>query len=149
MRRLCLSVVLAAPAFCATSLSTTPLPVAPGQELTLCAANVGRFKAEMKLEFLNVRTGAIIATKDVTLEGVGRKPLSSDPCLTTKADTESTVVGFVSIKARPFLETWRSVSASIQFKNPGETQVARTIPLEPTNVPPRERRPPIVAPATN
>jgi hypothetical protein len=147
MRALCL-LLIAAPAFCATSFSTTPLPVAAGEELTLCAANVGRHKAEMTLKFVNVRTGAILAQKDVVLDGVGGKPFASDPCLTTKADTSSTVVGFVSVKAS-FFDTWKNVTASIQLKNPGESQVARTIPLEPTNVPPRERREPIVAAGTN
>ncbi len=48
-------------------LASPPLPVEAGQHFGLCAANVGTVKADLTLQFINVRTGAIVATREVTL----------------------------------------------------------------------------------
>jgi hypothetical protein len=66
-------------------LATPPVPVEAGLEFSVCAANVGTVKADIQLQFVSVRTGAVVATRDVTLPppGTGAMP---DPCLTTTAD---------------------------------------------------------------
>jgi hypothetical protein len=69
-------------------LASPPLPVQAGQEFTLCAANVGTANADIVLNFVSVRTGAIVAGKQVTLPppGAGAMP---DPCLITTAEAIS------------------------------------------------------------
>jgi hypothetical protein len=75
-------------------LASPPLPVQAGQEFTLCAANVGTANADIVLNFVSVRTGAIVAGKQVTLPPPGAGgavpgPVPSampDPCLITTAE---------------------------------------------------------------
>jgi hypothetical protein len=71
-------------------LASAPLPVQAGQEFALCAANVGTANADITLNFVNVRAGAIVASKQVTLPppGAGGAVPSAmpDPCLSTTAD---------------------------------------------------------------
>lgn len=79
-------------------LASPPLPVQAGQEFTLCAANVGTANADIVLNFVSVRTGAIVAGKQVTLPPPGaggavpgaiQGPVPSampDPCLITTAE---------------------------------------------------------------
>jgi hypothetical protein len=71
-------------------LASAPLPVQAGQEFALCAANVGTANADITLNFVNVRTGAIVASKQVTLPPPGAggavPTAMPDPCLTTTAD---------------------------------------------------------------
>jgi hypothetical protein len=69
-------------------LASPPLPVQAGQEFALCAANVGTANADILLNFVSVRTGAIVAGKQVTLPppGAGAMP---DPCLITTAEAIS------------------------------------------------------------
>lgn len=71
-------------------LASPPLPVAAGQHFSLCAANVGRVNADLTLQFINVRTGAIVASRDVTLPplgSAGKAPaMPPDPCLDTTSD---------------------------------------------------------------
>jgi hypothetical protein len=97
MRRLIgplLFLIAAAPAWPRVAvvfrLASAPLPVQAGQEFALCAANVGAVDADITLNFINVRTGAIVASKQVTLPppGAGGAVPSAmpDPCLSTTAD---------------------------------------------------------------
>ena len=69
-------------------LASPPLPVQAGQEFTLCAANVGRANADIVLNFVSVMTGAIVASKQVTLPPPGGAVPSAmpDPCLITTAE---------------------------------------------------------------
>jgi hypothetical protein len=77
-------------------LASPPLPVQAGQEFTLCAANVGTADADIILNFVNVRTGAIVAGKQVMLPPPGAIPAAvpgvvpgaavPDPCLITTAE---------------------------------------------------------------
>jgi hypothetical protein len=79
-------------------LASPPLPVQAGQEFTLCAANVGTANANIVLNFVSVRTGAIVAGKQVTLPPPGAGGINSgavpgaipsampDPCLITTAE---------------------------------------------------------------
>lgn len=68
-------------------LASPPLPVQAGQEFALCAANVGTTNADITLNFVSVRTGAIVASKQVTLPPPSAVPSAIlDPCLNTTAD---------------------------------------------------------------
>ena len=67
-------------------LASPPMPVATGQRFSLCAANVGTVNADLTLQFINVRTGAIVASREVTLPPPGSAAGIPDPCLQTTAD---------------------------------------------------------------
>jgi hypothetical protein len=75
-------------------LASPPLPVQAGQEFTLCAANVGMANADIVLNFVSVRTGAIVAGKQMTLPPPGAggavpgtvPGAMPDPCLNTTAE---------------------------------------------------------------
>jgi hypothetical protein len=69
-------------------LASPPLPVQAGQEFTLCAANVGTANTDIVLDFVSVRTGAIVAGKQVTLPPPGAAAMP-DPCLITTAEAIS------------------------------------------------------------
>ena len=70
-------------------LASPPLPVEAGQHFSLCAANVGTVNADVTLQFISVRTGAIIASRDVSLPPPGSSGRTPDPCLDTTADAVS------------------------------------------------------------
>ena len=71
-------------------LASAPLPVQAGQEFALCAANVGTTNADIVLNFVSVRTGAIVASKQVMLPPPGAggalPTAMPDPCLSVTAD---------------------------------------------------------------
>lgn len=67
-------------------LASPPLPVEAGQHFGLCAANVGAVNVDLTLQFINVRTGAIVAARDVTLPPAGSAGNMPDPCLNTTAE---------------------------------------------------------------
>jgi hypothetical protein len=67
-------------------LASPPMPVEAGQHFSLCAANVGTVNTDLTLQFINVRTGAIVATRDATLPPPGPAGGIPDPCLHTTAD---------------------------------------------------------------
>lgn len=67
-------------------LASPPMPVEAGQHFSLCAANVGTVSADLTLQFVNVRTGAIVASREVTLPAPGSIGGTPDPCLHTSAD---------------------------------------------------------------
>ena len=67
-------------------LASPPMPVEAGQRFSLCAANVGTVNADLTLQFINVRTGAIVASRDVTLPAAGIGRRDPDPCLQTTAE---------------------------------------------------------------
>ena len=75
-----LAVLAAAPALAAIpfQLASPPLPAAPGQEFTLCAANVGR-KAQVIMQFVNVRTNAVVAGKSLILSAPGGDAIAIGP----------------------------------------------------------------------
>jgi len=131
-------------------LASSPMPVGTGQELTLCAANVGRNNARVTLTFVNVRTGAIVSEKSLLLPVPGVQATSGDPCLSTTAEAiaaagtqpgaappssgQLLVVGTVTVqKGNPFFARAPLVTASIQVRNRGSEQAVETIPLTPAN----------------
>src|SRR5271157_635455 len=81
-------------------LASPPLPVEAGQQFSLCAANVGTVKADITLQFINVRTGAIVASRDVVLPPPGSAGGTPDPCLATTADAV-TAAGSAARRATP------------------------------------------------
>jgi hypothetical protein len=67
-------------------LASSPASAEPGQELVLCAANIGTGSVDVTLEFLNVKTGGVVAEKTVRLEPLGAGA-AAEPCVATAAKT--------------------------------------------------------------
>ena len=122
-------------------LASPPLPVGPGQSFSLCAANVGRVNTDLTLQFINVRTGAIVASRQVILPPPGSAGAVPDPCLRTTADALAApsatpadpplVVALVIIK-RGLLSQASAATASVQVTAPdpnGQPHLAASIPL--------------------
>jgi hypothetical protein len=74
-------------------LASPPLPVQAGQHFELCAANVGTVDVDLTLQFINVRTGRVVTTRNVTLPPPGSVGRTPDPCLETTSDAVSLVPG--------------------------------------------------------
>jgi hypothetical protein len=130
-------------------LASPPLPVKAGQEFTLCAANVGTTNADIVLNFVSVRTGAIVAGKQVTLPppgagvavpGTVQSPMP-DPCLITTAETiakagaasggEPLVVALMIVRHGIFhgaSAATASVQVTVAGSN-GERQTLASVPL--------------------
>ncbi len=66
-------------------LASLPSTAEPGQKLVLCAANVGTGALDVSLQFINVRTGGVVAEKTIKLEPLGAGATLS-PCITTTAE---------------------------------------------------------------
>jgi hypothetical protein len=77
-------------------LASPPLPVEAGQHFGLCAANVGTVNVDLTLQFINVRTGAIVATREVILPPPGLARGMPDPCLNTTSEAVSASIGALS-----------------------------------------------------
>lgn len=77
-------------------LASPPLPVEGGQHFALCAVNVGHANLDLTMQFINVRTGAIVATREVTLPPLGSNAAMPDPCLDTTSDAIAAPAGAVA-----------------------------------------------------
>jgi len=131
-------------------LASPPMPVEPGQSFSLCAANVGRASAALTLQFINVRTGAIVASREVILpppwasgpQTQGSAAGMPDPCLRTTADAwispASTLadppllVALVVIRKGLFSQA-SAATASLQVTAAGpngQPQLLASIPLQ-------------------
>jgi hypothetical protein len=66
-------------------LASLPASVEKGQELVLCAANIGTGALDVSLQLISVRTGRVIAEKTVRLAPLGSGAAVS-PCVTTPAE---------------------------------------------------------------
>ena len=138
-------------------LASLPASAEPGQTLVLCAANIGTGAVDVTLEFINVKTGGMVAGKTVTLEPLGTGA-AAQPCVTTAAeavgvphldtpmassfaaagaadppaDGEALVVGVAMVR-KPLLSFREAqVTASIQVMAPdanGTMRTVQTIPL--------------------
>jgi hypothetical protein len=132
-------------------LASLPASTEPGQKLVLCAANVGTGAVDVTLEFINVRTGAVVAEKTVSLEPLGTGS-AAQPCVTMAAeaagtpraeapmassfapasDGEGLVVGVAMVR-KPLLSFREAqVTASIQVMAAdadGAMRTVQTIPL--------------------
>jgi hypothetical protein len=121
-------------------LASPPLPVEVGQHFALCAANVGTMNADLTLQFINVRTGAIVATREVTLPPPGSAGAMPDPCLNIASDAvsvpagapagEPLIVALVVIK-RGLFSRASAATASVQVTAAGATggRMVASIPL--------------------
>jgi hypothetical protein len=134
-------------------LASPPLPVQAGQEFTLCAANVGRANADIVLNFVSVLTGAIVASKQVTLPPPGAGVPGSipagavpspmpDPCLITTAEAianagaatsgrQPLVVALMIVRHGLFhgaVAATASVQVTVAGAN-GERQTLASVPL--------------------
>jgi len=148
MKRFILPILIlaaAAPAWARVAvvfrLASPPLPVQAGQEFSLCAANVGTANADLILQFVSVRTGAIVASKQLILPppGAGTMP---DPCLNTGADAigkagvaagggQALVVALMIVRHGLFHGA-AAATASVQVTvagSGGERQVVASVPL--------------------
>jgi hypothetical protein len=65
-------------------LASLPASAEPGQNLVLCAANIGTGAVDVTLEFINVKTGGVVAEKTVRLAPLGAGT-AAQPCVTTAA----------------------------------------------------------------
>ena len=118
-------------------LASPPTSVEHGQQVLLCAANVGTGAVEVTLELQNVRTGAVVADKTVKLFPSGSAPAASDPCLTTTPDpaNQSLLAAVVTVRNKAFFREL-AVTASIQVlaSTPdGGMRTVQTVPLRPAN----------------
>jgi hypothetical protein len=132
-------------------LASLPASAQAGQELVLCAANIGTGSVDVTLEFIDVTTGGLVAQKTVTLEPLGTGA-RSQPCVSMAAGTaggshlnppmassfvpatdgEALVVGVAMVR-KPLLSFREAqVTASIQVMAPdaeGAMRTVQTIPL--------------------
>jgi hypothetical protein len=67
-------------------LASLPASAEPGQKLVLCAANIGTGAVDVTLEFINVKTGGVVAEKTVSLEPLGAGA-AAQPCVTMATET--------------------------------------------------------------
>jgi len=129
-------VIATGPSCFAATLASSPLPAAPGQEFTICAANLAKRNAHVMLRLFNARTGAIAAEKKMVIAGPGR-PHADEPCLTATTEAiagpggdfgQTQVVAMAIVKSpRPNI----SVTASLQVRAAGSTAPAEVIQLGP------------------
>ena len=128
-------------------LASLPTSVEPGQQLVLCAANVGTGALDVQLEFVNIETGGIIAEKTLKMQPLGAITAPS-PCVSaTQIDGKATVVGVALVHRFPFAFRQAQVTASIQVLAPdgnGGMRAVETIPLNRTSHP--EEAPPAYQP---
>jgi hypothetical protein len=123
-------------------LASPPLPVEAGQQFSLCAANVGTRDVDVNLEFVNVRTGAVVTSRLVTLPPPGTSGSMPDPCLATTADAilaagappagePALVVGVVVVRRGLFAPP-SAATAAVQVTAPdagGGRRLLASIPL--------------------
>jgi hypothetical protein len=144
-------------------LASLPASAEAGQKLVLCAANIGTGGVDVTLEFINVKTGGVVAEKTVNLEPLGAGA-AAQPCVTMAAeavggphvdspmaasfaaggtaapaaDGEALVVGVAMVR-KPLLSFREAqVTASIQVMAPdadGVMRTVQTIPLSRANRP--------------
>ena len=122
-------------------LASPPIPVEASQQFSLCAANVGTASADLTLQFINVRTGGIIASRDVVLPPPGASGGIPDPCLQTTSDAIGLstagnanpvlIVGLVVIKKGLFSRA-AATTASLQVAvtGGGGARIIASIPLQ-------------------
>ena len=141
-------------------LASLPASAEEGQSLVLCAANIGTGAVDVSLEFINVKTGNVVAGKTVSLAPLGAGA-ATQPCLTAAvastaaspalapmassfaaaapavlaADGQALVVGVAMVR-KPLLSFREAqVTASIQVLAPdanGNMRTVQTIPLSRT-----------------
>lgn len=141
-------------------LASLPASVEPGQKLMLCAANIGTGAIDVSLEFINVKTGAVVSAKTVRLEPLGAAS-PAQPCVTAAADAipgaggphvdgamassfapegataaaadgqEALVVGVAMVRKSLLSFREAQVTASIQVMAPDANGAMRTVQIIP------------------
>jgi len=138
-------------------LASPPLPVDGNQQFVLCAANIGSATVNVTLRFIDVGSGATVATKSLKLVPVGKTP-SADPCLAVdaaqmagvpavvsavaargaSASSPPLIVGMVMVHqpAFTFDPRLKAVTASLQVRAPGANgmQTVSTFALDMANL---------------
>lgn len=133
-------------------LASLPASSEPGQKLMLCAANIGSGAVDVTLEFINVKTGGVVAEKTVSLQPLGAGA-ASQPCLATEMsaapaphaaapmaasfastaatpaadDGEALLVGVAMVRQARLSFRLAQVTASIQVMAPDENGVMHTV----------------------
>ena len=115
-------------------LASPPLPVEPGQHFSLCASNVGTVNIDLTLQFINVRTGAVVATRDVTLPPAGTNSAPFDPCLETSSTAfpasnsgASPLLVALAVVKRGLFSRVSAATASVQVSTPDTSGVPHTV----------------------
>lgn len=113
------SAILALPALAANHrpwpmMTSAPLSVEAGEEVSVCVANLSGRVAEVQLSLFNVRTGETISQREDHIPSAGGRGTPSDPCVTTTPGT-ALVAARVSVKPRWNGLPPRGVSASLQM----------------------------------
>jgi len=122
-------------------LASLPASVEKGQQLLLCAANIGTGALDVSLQLISVRTGRVVAEKTVRLAPLGSGAAAA-PCVTTAAeavgealpaaDGQPLVVGVAMVRKPVLSFREAQVTASIQVLAPdanGLMHSVETIPL--------------------
>ena len=156
----CAALAAACPLLALTplKLASPPLPVESNQQFVLCAANIGGAALDVTLRFVDVRSGATVATRSLKLAPAGKAP-SPDPCLAVEAAqilaaptvlpaaatsagqgvSSPLVVGMVMVHQPNFSFNPRlkAVTASLQVRAPGANgmQTVSTFALDTANMP--------------
>jgi len=115
-------------------LASLPASAEPGQNLVLCAANIGTGTVDVSLEFINVRTGGVVTEKTVSLAPMASSFAPAAPA--GFADSGQALVVGVAMVRKPLLSFREAqVTASIQVLAPdanGTMRTVATIPLSRT-----------------
>jgi len=122
-------------------LASLPATAEQGQQLLLCATNIGTGPVDVSLEFINVKTGSVMADKTVSLSPLGGGS-ASQPCLTATAQPSEAadsgpalIVGVAMVRRSLLSFREAQVTASIQVMAPdasGTMRTVQTIPLSRT-----------------
>jgi hypothetical protein len=115
-------------------LASSPTSLEPGQQVSVCAANVAGGSIELNLQLVNVRTGAVVANKSLKLAGLGSSPGAQDPCLTATHENIATqgpagptlVVAIATVTHAGFFRQ-PAITASLQVLAPGSDDRLRTV----------------------
>lgn len=94
-------------------LTSAPLVVEAGQEVTVCVANLSNGPVDAQLSLFNVRTGETISQREDRIPNAGGTGKPSNPCLGATPGN-ALVAARVSIRGRWNGLPPRGVSASLQ-----------------------------------
>lgn len=117
--------------------ASPPMPVEAGQEFSMCAANVGVSAADLEMQFINARTGAILAEKEIKLPPPGATGTFPDPCLKITAaaipttNTEPPLLVGLVFSRRVVFARAAAATASIQVTQTAASGVQKLLMVVP------------------
>jgi len=94
-------------------LASLPATAEPGQRLLLCATNIGTGELYVTLEFVNVRTGGIVAEQTVRLAPLGGGA-TAPPCITTDAQAIAAASSEITETKPPLSASFASASTAAE-----------------------------------